>query len=188
MTRYLPLFLLLTAILFAGGCGGTNFAIEYDYDVKADFSDLKTYAWLEEQGSETGNDEADAIVREALESLLAKKGMRPVQSGEPDVLVGVTYEMERKIQTRQIDSQYGYDQYDEFRYRFDTRPETAIIDYVEGTLIVDIASSDGKRPIWRGWAVGAIRDNMTIDQIRAEATEALRQVLEKFPPPATRRK
>ena len=61
-------------------------------------------------------------------------------------------------------------------------------DYLQGTLIIDVAAPDGKQPIWRGWAEGVIREGMSEAKITAEVTEAIRRVLEKFPPPATRKK
>ena len=52
----------------------------------------------------------------------------------------------------------------------------------------DVAEPKGTKPIWRGWAEGVIQEGMSDDRIRAEVTEAIRRILEKFPPPATRKK
>jgi hypothetical protein len=178
-------------ILLAVACGGPRYAIEYDYDGDASFDGLKTYRWNRGKGSVTGRDDVDAILEAALDKNLERMGMVRLEEGTPDYWVACVLETRRKVGTRQIETRsmmetkFGYENY---YFNGIGGVETDVVDYVEGTLIVDVAVNGGKKPIWRGWAEGALRERRNNEQIRAEATEVFRRILEKFPPPATRKK
>ncbi|MHC4940075.1 MAG: DUF4136 domain-containing protein [Planctomycetota bacterium] len=186
MARELTLLLLALA-----ACGGPRYAIEYDYDGDASFDNLKRYRWYRGKGSVSGNERVDKLLEESLDKNLERMGLERIDEGTPDFWVTCVVETRRKVGTREIetrammDTHFGYE-----NYYFDGSggTETAVIDYVEGSIIVDIAVKGGKKPIWRGWAHGVIREGMSDQQIRAEATEVFRRILEKFPPPATRKK
>ena len=177
---------LLSGALLAA-CSSRRLAIEYDYDGDASFESLKTWSWLARDKSGTGSDNVDKILHEALTTLLERQGYRHVDSGG-DFRVGYILETRRKVKTRYVNNYHDYDTEAAYFFNRVGGVEEQVIDYREGTLILDIAAADGKQPIWRGWASGAIGERMTESRIRAELTEACRQVLEKFPPPATRKK
>lgn len=179
----------MTLLLLAvAGCGTPRYDVEYDYDTRAEFAGLRRYAWLKGTGSETGSSRADPILRAAVDRNLERMGMVRVDSG-PDFWVACTLETRREVGARandtrsMVDQRYGYD-----RYYFDGggHEEVEVVDYVVGTLIIDVVDRGGKRPIWRGWARGAIPAEGSEEKIRAEATEVARRILEKFPPPAKR--
>jgi len=180
----------LTLLLLAcAGCGTPRYDVEYDYDTRADFDGLKRYAWLKGQGSETGSSRVDSILRAALDRNLGRMGMERVDA-DPDFYVACTLETRREVGARGIDTRTMLDQrygYDTYAFDGDVREPVQVVDYVEGTLFIDVVGRDGKRPIWRGWARGAIPESGSDAKIRAEATEVMRRILEKFPPPATRR-
>ncbi|MHC4953450.1 MAG: DUF4136 domain-containing protein [Planctomycetota bacterium] len=189
MARRLTLSLLvgsLLAGLVATACGGSRLAIEYDYDGDAKFDGLKTWSWLRFEKSGTGSGEVDTIIREALAARLERMGYRQVAE-DSDFQVGYVLETRRRTQRRYIDTRYGYQQ-ESYYFNGVGGVEVDVIDYLEGSLILDVATKDGKSPIWRGWAEGAIREGMSESKVRAELTEAIRQIMEKFPPPATRKK
>ena len=175
----------LLPVLILAACSSPRFAIEYDYDSEADFDGLATWSWLAAGKSGAGSEEVDGMIRDALVKLLERSGYRHVDSGG-DFRVGFLVETRRRIKTRTVDIHYEYD----WHYDFNGvgGPEVDVVDYREGTLILDVARADGKKPIWRGWASGTIREGATSDQVRADVFEACRRVLEKFPPPATRKK
>ena len=178
----------LTLLLFGfllPACSSARLAIEYDYDDEANFDSLKSWSWLAKDKSGSGSSKVDKMLHEALVTLLERQGYRHVETGG-DFRVGYVLQTRRRVKTRYIDTYYNY----ESIYYFNGvgGVEVDVVDYREGTLILDVALPEGKQPIWRGWASGAIRAGMKDEQIRAELTEACRQVLEKFPPPATRRK
>jgi len=184
---HLPLLsFALGSLLLLASCGGSRLAIEYDYDDEADFAALRTWSWIATDESGTGSAKVDAIVREALKSQLGKLDYQYVASGG-DFRAGFVLETQRKITQRYIDTRFGYGS-SNYHFDFVRGREMVVEDYLRGTLILDVTSADGEHPIWRGWAEGVIREGMRDDQIRAEVTEAIRRVLEKFPPPATRKK
>jgi len=182
ITHLLPLVLLSLA-----ACGSNRLAIEYDYDGDADFASLHTWSWIPTQKSGAGSEEVNAIIREALTSQLAQRGYRHVESGG-DFLAGFMLETKRKITRRYVDSNFGYGSMNPYMFDGIGGVDVVVEDYLQGTLILDVAAQDGKQPIWRGWAEGVIREDMSEAKMRAEVTEAIRGILEKFPPPATRKK
>jgi len=186
LTRGKPLLSLPFLLALVAACGGTRLDIEYDYDGDADFASLRTWSWMAMQGSETGSDVVDRIVREELASELARRGYRHVAAGG-DFRAGFVLETDRKMTERLVYNRYGY-VYDDFPFDGAGSIDVVVDDYVQGTLIVDVAAADGKRPIWRGWAEGVLREKPTEAEVRKRAKEAIRRVLAKFPPPATRKK
>lgn len=182
----------MTLLLLAlAACGGPRYAIEYDYDGDASFENLNTYRWYRGKGSGSGRENIDKILEGALDKNLERMGLERIEQGTPDFWITCVVETRRQVGTRQIetrammDTQFGYENY---FFNGAGGVETEVVDYVEGSIIVDVATNGGKKPIWRGWAHGAIREGMSDDKIRAEATEVFRRILEKFPPPATRKK
>lgn len=178
--------LTLALIPLLGACGGQRLAIEYDYDYDANFESLKTWSWLARKGSETGNAEADKVIREELAAELVRRGFREVEA-EADFRVGFLLETDRKMTERHVYTQFGYS-YDYMPFDSLMSVNVVVDDYLQGTLIVDIAAPDGKQPLWRGWAEGVIREKSSDEQMRSAVRDAVRSVLAKFPPPATRKK
>ena len=167
--------LLLTAL----ACGGPRYAVEYDYDGDASFEGLKTYRWYRGKGSFSGNERVDKILESALDKNLARMGYERGEAGQPDFWVTCVVETRRRVRTRSnptqamMDIHFGYE-----NYYFNGEGGTVedVVDYVEGSIIVDVARN------------GGIREGMSDEKIRAEATEVFRRILVKFPPPATRKK
>ena len=179
---HLPALLLA---LFAIGCGGQRLAIEYDYDYDASFDGLRTWSWIPAQGSETGSDQADKIVREELAAEFERRGFQRVESGA-DFRAGFLLETDRKITQRLIYTQHGYS-YEYYPFDAVGSVDVVVEDYLQGTLIIDVATADGKQPMWRGWAEGVIGEKPTEAEVRSGVREAVRKVLAKFPPPAKRK-
>jgi hypothetical protein len=181
---------LTLLLLGLAGCGTPRYDVEYDYDTRASFGGLRRYQWIEDAGSASGRPRVDAILRDALDRNLERMGMDRVDS-EPDFLVACTLATRREVGSRTTETRSDFDErYGSRGYDFDAvaQGEVQVVDYVEGTLTVEIFGPDGRRPIWRGWARGAIPDGRSEAYIQGESMELMRRILEKFPPPATRRK
>jgi Domain of unknown function (DUF4136) len=61
-------------------------------------------------------------------------------------------------------------------------PETHVQQYDQGTLVVDIADAREKELVWRGVAVGRVREQPTPEQTTERVNEVVAAILKKFPP------
>jgi hypothetical protein len=57
-----------------------------------------------------------------------------------------------------------------------------VVDYEEGTLLLDLVDALTNQVVWRGWAQDVV-DGLAEDQVRMEAEidEAVRRIFERFP-------
>jgi hypothetical protein len=158
----------------------------HEFDRQADFTQLRTFQWLEP----TYGDEGVAIshpvldspllgrrVRQATSAALEARGYREVES-DPDFFV--TYHTAQSQQERRHGSymQLGYGQ---FRPRFgsavvvDMWPRT----FNEGTLIIDIVDAGSGDLVWRGWRDTELT-RRSFDEARVN--DAVNYILSAFPP------
>ena len=90
MNRLLWLSALLCLGALLAGC--STLRVSTDYDPAAVFSGLNTYAWITNGNGTRGDPrlkdaQLDALVKDAVEAEMARRGLRKATTGEPDVLV-----------------------------------------------------------------------------------------------------
>ena len=104
---------LLVIIVAAAMAGCSTMEVNYDYDPKASFAGLKTYAWLDEPQKPTGDPRIDGntILRDrihkAVDTELAARGHRLVDR-DPDFLVAYHVSLDRRQSVQTLNSYYGY--------------------------------------------------------------------------------
>ncbi len=148
-------------------------------------------------------------IRTAVDSALASMGYQNVTSGDVDFWVASRVVADEQST---IDRSYGYSPYSGHRgfgyRRFGHRgfghsgfghrgfghsgfghhgyspyySSGYVRQYLEGTLILDIVDGRNDRLIWRGWASGALDHDPKPEDVRMYVNEAVRKILEKFPP------
>jgi len=144
--------LALSAALLSGS---SSISVKRDYDESADFSGLETFAWQHAEQPPTGdpkidNDINDDRIRQAVESALESKGYRPDDGAAADFQVAYFVGFKRKLNASSISFGMGgghYGRYGGVGYH------TAISNYEEGSLTIDIIDPAEEKTIWRG--VGA---------------------------------
>jgi len=178
----LPRVLLVLPLAALVGCSGIR--IDTDYDPAADFSTLKTWAWVPASARRGGdprivNDLVDARIRAAVEAGLASRGYRKVSSGSDFV---VTYHagLERKIQVDRLYGSGGYYPYRDWHYY--GGGETVVREYDEGTLLLDVIDAKQKTLVWRGSARAVVDEAATPEQREAKIRAAVEKMLDRFPP------
>jgi hypothetical protein len=180
---------LLGLTVLSVACSGVR--VRTDYEPEADFTALRTFAWIdppvrEEPRSEpalatdpfTHNSLIDKRVRDEVEALLSSRDYQKAADGEtPDFLL--RYELVNREVTRDspvfISGGYARRGYasDVGYYRSTT--------YEEGTLILDVIDPGTQRIAWRGWGTSAARDG----QMEPERlSKVIHAILERFPPQA----
>jgi hypothetical protein len=184
--------LIIALAAMVAGC--SSLEISYDFDPKADFAGLKTYGWIKEPPKPTGDPRIDGNtiletrIHDAVDSGLVARGFRKV-SADPDFLVAYHVSLDRRQSVQTLNSYYGYGGGWGYGYGASYRPgywagapETYVYEYEEGTLILDIVDPKNKELIWRGSAQDEVHFKSTPEKDQAQLNEAVRKMLEKFPP------
>ena len=157
-------------------------------DETVNFSDYKTYAWVEtkEEQEQNANDLVERNVRTAVDAELAKEGWRLVKN-KPDVLLSYDVLVEKGVKettdpvysqpyTRTFFNRYtrrwnyiyypsqflGYD-----RSQYQVR---------EGTVTISMVDANTGKTIWQGWTTEEINSrNMTSKEIQAGVKSIFRK-------------
>jgi hypothetical protein len=182
MTRVRTLLLLVPLVLALAGC--SQFAIRSDHDRTADFTRLRTYAWLP-LGDVAPADQRvldryiDARIRSAVDAELGAKGCRPAGSEPPDFFLNYRLVTESTEQQRTDSRSYL------LGARWDgwSGIETVYRDtYREGTLYLAVLDGRTKRMIWIGAASARILPHISLEKRAKRVDAAVHQILDRFPP------
>ncbi len=172
----------LGGLLLVVGCATP---VKCDYKAGTDFSRYKTYALLpvthqgpvEDPGAVlrlTGPAHA-AVARE-----LTAKGMTQAPTGQAaDLAVNLRGQSLPKVDV----TDYGYNYPVWTRYGPVTvvrNPSMSVTTYTERTLIIELLDTRAKELVWVGWMKKNSSKPVTVEAL----DEAIRKVLEKYPPTA----
>jgi hypothetical protein len=167
-------------------CSGIR--VTTDYDPSADFSNVRSYAWFDQQSGVQG-DRADVTslldrrIRSAVDAELQRKGIQLVDNSQARALVSYHLGVETKLDVDTVNTGYGYGRYGRYG-GIDTT--TTVREYQEGTLLIDVIDPSSKQLIWRGTGQATIRRSSTPEEREKRINEAVKQILEKFPPGAAK--
>lgn len=183
--------LVLWAVTAITGCAGLQ--VHTDYDSALDFSNFKSFSWLEAPVLTTASDGVtdvevnpfavnsmlDARVRAAVERKLEGEGYRPAPEGAKPSFQ-LQYHVILKDKTRisttagpYYGGYWGAGRYGGFA------GTTQSFDYQEGTLIIDLVDPKTQRIAWRGWAVGNNREGYYDEE---RVVKVVNEILSEFPP------
>jgi hypothetical protein len=171
------LFCLLVLIAL-GDWSCSSVSISVDYDRDTDFARYNTFRWVPQQQRVPEKMVAEHSffekrLKDAVEAELRDAGYKRARMGEPDFLIAYHIGARDKVDV----TRYGY------RYGPHGRwvgHRVEVRRYKQGTLILDFVDAGSKQLIWRGTALGALRDiTAGADEIRGVVSK----VLAGFPPP-----
>ena len=178
--------LILVLLTFMVGCASgspssneTPVSVTSDFDSEANFQSFETYDWLPTTPAES-NPNLDKWIKSAVASQLGNKGLQR-KSTDPDLLLTYHVGVEDKIAV----SDRGYRYIPRQRQRSASRQHdvsTAV--YREGTLILDFIKPDTKGLVFRASAQAVLDERMTSEEDQRLVTEAVRKMLESYPPQA----
>jgi hypothetical protein len=165
-------------------CSGVRVAT--DYDPSADFSNVRSYAWFDEQSGVQGDRPdveslLDRRVRGAVDAELQRKGLARVDKSAAKMLVSYHLGVEKKLDVDTINTGYGYGRYGRYG---GISTETTVREYQEGTLLIDMIDPASKQLVWRGSGQARIREYSSPEDREKRINEAVKQILEEFPPGA----
>ena len=167
------------ATILAVGCA-TVIQAGANYEPGTTFGGFNTFHWDEPDDNPTGDPRLEnnpfflQRLHHAIEWELGTRGVRLVEGGGA-LTVHHHATVRDRVQVFAADERAGY-----------STPEygegTQILQFEEGTFLVDIADAESQEILWRGWAqldIGtALEDPETM---REQIDEAIRLMFEQFP-------
>jgi hypothetical protein len=175
---------LLTAALaafalsaLALGCATMSVSSHIERGV--DFAQYRTWDFGPADALPTGDPRLDnnPFFKDYLEGAVGKaleaRHYARTTSGTPDLLVHYHANISKTFDVNGADNRYGYC-YDNC--------EPSVIEYEQGTIVLDVVDTHTNRVVWRGWAqdsIDGVIDNQ--DSLEKEVTKAVARMMELFP-------
>jgi hypothetical protein len=194
--------ILIPVILFLGGCAAVQ--TYSDADKAVDFNKYHTYAWLQRSDSVQdifySNQLVEKNIKYYAEQEMASRGYI-LDNNNPDVLIEYHTMVEKKHQTvsnpvyatpsypySPFYGPFGYNT--AYPYTYYNTPyvigyNVQEIDYNEGTLVIDIIDRKKNQLIWRGWSVGTVSDEQSLEK---ELPKDIKKIFKKYPVHVPRKK
>jgi hypothetical protein len=150
MMRNIMMALMLAAT--TASCATMTVSAHIERNI--DFSEYVTYNWGARDNFPVGDPRLDnnQFFRDYLEGAIEKrmtaKGYELTKTGQPDLLLHYHASVNQKVDVYDADRSHGY---------YTGTTETSIVEFEQGTLIVDVVDAKTGRLMWRGWA----QDSMT---------------------------
>jgi hypothetical protein len=189
MSRWIVAF----AIFVLAGCATET--IHTDYDCRADFSKLKTFAWVPDMKQESkdprvDNAVTDARIRSAVEKALIEKGYQRSDAGKANFWVAYQAAIEEKLDSKMTNYPYttpltrdiangNFAQDLTWAYG---GSQTFLSQYEEGTLILDIVDPKNKKLMWRGTAKATLAEGRNSEKKEARLNAGVQKIFATFPP------
>jgi hypothetical protein len=186
---------LIAGILLITGCATQpEITVSTDYSA-ANFDEFKTFQWLpeglESKGEKAENDIAHQHIVSSINKTLIEKGYQQKEASTPDFYVNYSVSRAEKID---IDKEQVYEGYAPgFTWRrgygaqaTDSKvelTETHVIEYLEGTLVVDIIDPENLHIIWRGIGTKKLPEYFDHEIAERVITNVVTATLENYPPP-----
>jgi len=171
---------LLAAVplVVAGACATVSVGADHEAGVR--FDQYRTFGWEAQDALPVGdprldnNPFFDSRVRGAVELELAAKGLRLV-TDTPDLLIHYHASVQQRIDVIKRDESRGY-------ITPDYGQPSTVVEFEEGTIIVDVADAKSKKILWRGWAqtdVGGLMNQPR--EMEKRIRTAMQKMITEFP-------
>ncbi len=171
------MLVLISAVLLSA-CATVNAGADFEPGVRLD--QYHTFDWGGGDSLPVGdprldnNPFFDSRVRAAVELELAARGLAR-STTTPDLLVHYHASIRQRVDVIRADEGRGYSS------PRDSRSDM-VVEYDEGTLIIDMAEPKAKSILWRGWAqtdVGGLVENPR--EMEKRIRESVQRMMRQFP-------
>ena len=180
-------------ILCTGAAGAQKLEIKTHHDPDADFTAIKTYAWLplstivanvapDAVSNPTLSDEAlRPHIVVAVDRQLAARGLTKADRDAADVLVAYFAALTTGETRTYLGEYYGYVTGWASPIAPGLAPSTSMTVHEKGTVIIDIVHRASNTAIWRGSVVTRINHEHTLDKRIGRINEGAERVFQRFP-------
>jgi len=175
--------LIVAALALLTACTQTP---DWDYDKSANFSNFKTFAWVENASltKDTTNYQINGLMEKRVRTAVNKElsqtlGMSLVDAAQADVLVNYHASVDKELEVDTFNVGYGA------RWGYwgtGFQRDTTAREYEVGTLVIDIIDRESNQLVWRGAKEGRLKKNQSPEQREASIKETVANILSNFPP------
>jgi hypothetical protein len=170
---------LITAVAVAGlaGCASMNVSSHIERGVN--FTEYVTYDWGPPDNLPVGDPRLDNnpffndYLQGAVEKKLAAKGYERTAGKPADLLIHYHASVNQRLDVYRADQPYGY-------CYGDCEPQ--VVDFEQGTLVIDLVDAKTKKVVWRGWAqdtMTGVIDNQ--DRLQKQVDEGVTKMMLLLP-------
>ena len=184
---------MVAMMLVLAGCATID--VHSDFDTRADFSGLKTFAWVPDmkqasQDPRINNTLTDSRIRSAVENALIAKGYQKSDAGQPDFWVAYQAAIEKKLDATVVRAPYATPSTRDIANGHFTQDltwayggsQTFLNQYEEGTLILDIVDPKKQKLMWRGTAKATLEGGRSSAKKEARLNAGVQKIFATFPP------
>ncbi len=159
--------------------------VRYNFDKGTDFSQFKTYKWVQLKDAQKLSDLADKQIIAAVDSQLAAKGLRKADSDNADLYIGYQAAVSQEKEFTSYSSDWGYGPgWGRGWYggmgTTTTTGQTATI-YV-GQLAIDMYDAAHKNLVWRGIVSKTLEPKAKPEKQEKNLNKALTKLFKNYPP------
>lgn len=162
--------------------------VRYNFDKGTNFSQFKTYRWIQIKDAGPVDQLTDQQLKGAIDAELAKKGLTRTENEKADLLVGyqVTIRQEREFSSYSSDFGYGPG-WGRGWYGYGgggsslTTGQTSTIHI--GAVGLDFYDPSMKQLVWRGEASKTLDPKAKPEKRQKNITKGVAKLLKNFPPP-----
>jgi hypothetical protein len=189
-----PALLSFLSLVAASGC--SSLEVSVDYDPKADFSALRTWAWFTPPAEASRSEKAPAPIdpltnqraREAVERALIAKGFGKTTASEADFLVSVHSAIERHVRRAPYSGGWGLSWswgpgYAWGPYWDSYWGPPAVYEFREAALVIDVLGPKAAPGLlWRGVGRQPVNPDLSPQEREERVRKEVHQILSDFPP------
>lgn len=184
-----PYLSFLLLVLGLTACSSID--VQSRKDDTFDFSSLEHFSWSSlgsdiDPKARPGDWDADEILRREITQNFEKRGYQFVRPEEAEFLLTYQIVIDRRLDERVLDSGadsgtgWGNQNIDEMGYNKKAH-STYIIEYAEGSLIIEARQAGTNALLWQGVAVGELHEEYTDAQKAERMRDAVAGVVKRFP-------
>ncbi len=165
---------LTASLVLLAGTACATMDIGADYEQSATLAPFGSFAFDTRDALPTGdprldnNPFFDARMRAAVEFEMAAKGLKRTATSA-DLLVHYHATVSQRVDVLRSDTERGYTDV--------TGTPANVVQFDEGTIVVDVVDAKSKKVIWRGWARadlgGVLSDPHTMDAFVQKAVHGM---------------
>jgi Domain of unknown function (DUF4136) len=160
-----------TAALALLASSGAAQTVSYDYDRSANFSRLKTYAWID--GIGLNDDLNHRRIVNAIDAQMKAKGFTKVtSSSRPDVILAYHVDFNKNLEINGFSTGVAA-----YRWGRSARVEEVTI----GTLTVVMLNGESRDLLWRGIASRELDSDASPEERDKNINKAAEKLFKKFP-------
>jgi hypothetical protein len=159
--------------------------VRYNFDKGTDFSQLRTYKWVNIKGAQQVDSLTDKEIKSAVDSELAQKGLTKVEDGNADILLGYQAAVGTDKQFTSYSTGWGYGPgwYRGGWYGPTGGMTTGTTSTIyTGQLVLDMYNPAGHDLIWRGVVSKTIDPDAKPEKREKNLNKAIAKLMKDYPP------